>query len=335
MRDAQSVLDQAISMSDGKVNIEDITDMLGLVTNENLLKLMDSIIDKSVESSIRAIDDIVLSGKDIYTFIKDMITHMRNLMIVKVSDNPEEVLDMSLENIDILKEQAAKIRVEEIMRYIRILQEAEEQSKWSKQSRIYLELAIIKMIKVEYDTSKEIMLARINNIEKAIKDGNIFVNHTKEEESENSLRINRTVRQGKQTSKEFNSIAKKEESTHTESIENEYSTLTLEKVKKSWKDILDLFKARRQMILYASLMTGKVVGCSNGVIHIQYEAQFAFNKERLEKEPNRKNAEEIFSEALKEKVRIKYSVEKNEENAVGPEEILRETFGEQNVEVIE
>ena len=47
------------------------------------------------------------------------------------------------------------------MRNIRILQEAEEQSKWSKQSRIYLELAVIKMCKIEYDTSKEVILIKI------------------------------------------------------------------------------------------------------------------------------------------------------------------------------
>ena len=55
---------------------------------------------------------------------------------------------MSVENIKFVKDQAQKIRIEEIMRDIRILQESEEQSKWSKQSRIYLELAVIKIVKL-------------------------------------------------------------------------------------------------------------------------------------------------------------------------------------------
>ena len=61
------------------------------------------------------------------------------------------------------------------MRFIRILQEAEEQSKWVKQSRIYLELAIIKMCKIEYDTSKEIILSRLNMLEESMKSGEIKV----------------------------------------------------------------------------------------------------------------------------------------------------------------
>ena len=91
-------------------------------------------------------------------FIKDMTHHMRNLMMAKISQNPEEVLDMSEEGIEIMKAQADKLRIEEIMRYIRILQETIEQSKWSNQNRIYLELAVIKMCKIEYDTSKEVLV---------------------------------------------------------------------------------------------------------------------------------------------------------------------------------
>ena len=176
MRDALSILDQAISMGNGKVDYEQVINMLGLVTNENLIKLTNTIIDKDVENSIRIIDDVVYAGKDINLFIKDMIHHMRNLMMAKVTQKPEDVLDMSEENINFLKEQANKIRIEEIMRCIRILQECEEQSKWSKQGRVYLELAVIKMCKIEYDTSKEVLLSRINNLEKAIKEGNITVN---------------------------------------------------------------------------------------------------------------------------------------------------------------
>ena len=173
MRDALSVLDQALSMGSGKVVYDEVINMLGLVTNESLLKLTEAIIDKDVEASIKSLDEVVLGGKDIYNYTKDLITHMRNLMMAKISDNPEEILDMSVENINLVKEQAHKIRVEEIMRDIRILQEAEEQAKWSKQVRVYLELAIIKMCKIEYDTSKEVLLSRINKIEEIIKKGKI------------------------------------------------------------------------------------------------------------------------------------------------------------------
>ncbi|MGY0373868.1 DNA polymerase III subunit gamma/tau [Clostridium sp. JNZ J1-5] len=328
MRDALSILDQAISMGNGKVDYEKVINMLGLITNENLVKLTDSIIDKNAEKSMKVIDDMVYGGKDINLFIKDMIHHMRNLLMIKISQNPEEILDMSEENIDIIKEQASKIRIEEIMRCIRILQESEEQAKWSKQSRIYLELAVIKMCKIEYDTSKEVLLARINKLENIIKEGNIHINVREADEIKEKPKNSRLV-----TDNRMKSEYKSESSPVIE--ENLNSKLTLEDVRKSWKDILEVLKARRLMVLYASLTTGRIESCNNGVVEVKYEPEYAFNISRLKKEDNRKTIEEIFSEALKEKVRIKYTVDKKEDYQKSPEQILKETFGEELVEIID
>ncbi len=328
MRDALSILDQAISMGNGKVDYDQVINMLGLVTNENLLKLTDKIIDKNVEEAIKIIDDIVYGGKDINLFIKDMIYHMRNLMMVKVSQRPEEVLDMSEENIEFIKEQGNKIRIEEIMRCIRILQEAEEQSKWSKQGRIYLELAVIKMCKVEYDTSKEIMLARINKLENMIKEGNITIKSEKTND-ENYSEASRSIR------KQVTKIPENKKENETAVELNVDSKLTVEDIKKSWRDILEILKGRRLMVLYASLVTGKIESCRNGVVEIKYDSQYAFNINRLQKDENRKIIEGVFLEALKEKIRIKYTVDKKEEVSKSREEILKEAFGEELVEIID
>ena len=173
LRDAVSILDQAIAMGEDQIKYEDLVSILGLVTNEYLFDITYAIIDRSVEKTMVIIDKLVYAGKDMQLFIKDLIAHFRNLLMVKVTNNPEEVLDMSLENISMVKEQGRKIRVEEIMRAIRILQDAEINSKASKQSRLYLELAIIKMCKIEYDTSNEVILSRINKLEESLKSGKI------------------------------------------------------------------------------------------------------------------------------------------------------------------
>ena len=116
MRDSLSILDQAISMGNGNVDYNTVVSMLGLVTNEHLFNLTNAVIQRSVEKSIGIIEDVIYSGKDIYLFIKDLITHYRNLLMAKVTNNPEEVLDMSEENIALIKEQSARLRAEEIMR---------------------------------------------------------------------------------------------------------------------------------------------------------------------------------------------------------------------------
>lgn len=327
MRDALSIFDEAISMGNGKVQYDDIINMLGLVTNEYLFKITDAVIEKDVEKSLRIIDDIVMSGKDTNNFIKDFITHFRNLMMAKISDNDEEIFDMSDENIHLLKEQSKKIRIEEIMRDIRILSDALEQSKWSKQSRIYLEISVIKMCKIEYDTSNEVILSRFNKMEEKVKSGEISV--LKEQKTD---KIDDNV--DKEDTIVESDVIKKTETAEVKNEnpieENPDSKVTLEAVQKSFKDILEILKSRRYMVLYASLMTGKVISVKNGVIEIFYTKDFAFNKKRLEREENRKVIETVFSEALKEKVGVKYTVENDEKK---PEEKIIEAFGRDSVEI--
>lgn len=327
MRDALSILDQAISMGGGRVEYEQVINMLGLVTNDNLLKLGEAIIEKNVEKSMRLVEEIVFSGKDVYSLVKDMVIHFRNLMMVKVSNNPEEVVDMSKENIVFLKKQSEKIRIEEIMRDIRILQESEEQSKWSKQSRIYLELAVIKMCKIEYDTSKEVLLSRINKLENTIKEGkfNIVASEM------GSWEIPK-----KETSTEVKAKKKVETASYNEnSLGN--SSITIDQVKKAWRDIIEIFKARRMMSIYASMITGEAVSCHNGVVQINFTEQYSFSKKRLDKEEPRRQIEEIFSEVLKEKIKINFTVDKKEDSeiSVDTEKRLVEAFGADLVEVID
>lgn len=314
LRDAVSILDQAIAMGENKIKYEDLVSILGLVTNEYLFDITYATIDRSIEKAMLIIDKLMYAGKDMQLFIKDLIAHFRNLLMVKVTNNPEEVLDMSLENIAMVREQGRKIRVEEIMRAIRILQEAEMNSKASKQSRLYLELAIIKMCKIEYDTSNEVILSRINKLEENIKSGNIQVVQAegRDQLATNSINTNINIKTGGITESKMAEAARSNDRPKVE--ENANSTLTLDDVGRAWTEIIETFKAKRAMIVYASIVTAKPYSMKNGVVTLEYEAAYAFNKQRLEKPEYREVVNGVFSEILKEKIIVDYIVRKDNEH---------------------
>ncbi|MDB1971184.1 MULTISPECIES: DNA polymerase III subunit gamma/tau [Clostridium] len=325
MRDALSILDQAISMGNGAVEYDVLINMLGLVTNDHLFNLTNSVIQRNVEKSIGIIDEVVYAGKDIYLFIKDLIAHYRNILMAKVTNNPEEVLDMSEENIALIKEQASKIRAEEVMRYIRILQETESNAKISKQARLYLELAVIKMCKIEYDTSNEVILTRINKLEEGLKNGSLKVvsaASTNKGDSKKEVVTNKPNRE--QPKLRSNDI-----------VANENSKVTLNDIQRSWKDILERFKARRAMIVYASMLTGKPVECKNGVLTIEYEDQFKFNKDRLEKPEYRAIIQEVLAEIFREDIKIAFEVEEVSNNEKSTADMLLETLGSDMVDILD
>ena len=330
MRDALSILDQAIAMGENEIDYNDLVSILGLVTNEYLFDITNSIIERNIEKSMIIVDKLVYSGKDMQLFIKDLIAHFRNLLMIKVTTNPEEVLDMSLENITLVREQGRKIRVEEIMRDIRILQEAEANSKMSKQSRLYLELSIIKMCKIEYDTSNEVILSRMNRLEEDLKNGKVqIVSNSSVDESENYSNNTGTIRNDSNQKREATSSKKIENkiSGNGEAVNEGFNTeskLTIDDVARAWAEILEMFKAMRARIIHASLITGKPYSFKNGVLTIGFNELYSQSKPRLENQQYRETVNEIFSKVLREKVIVNYTIIKEKEDLVDKEQMLKD-----------
>lgn len=330
MRDALSILDQAIAMGENEIDYNDLVSILGLVTNEYLFDITNSIIERNIEKSMIIVDKLVYSGKDMQLFIKDLIAHFRNLLMIKVTTNPEEVLDMSLENITLVREQGRKIRVEEIMRDIRILQEAEANSKMSKQSRLYLELSIIKMCKIEYDTSNEVILSRMNRLEEDLKNGKVqIVSNSSVDESENYSNNTGTIRNDSNQKRESTSSKKIENkiSGNGEAVNEGFNTeskLTIDDVARAWAEILEMFKAMRARIIHASLITGKPYSFKNGVLTIGFNELYSQSKPRLENQQYRETVNEIFSKVLREKVIVNYTIIKEKEDLVDKEQMLKD-----------
>lgn len=326
MRDSLSILDQAISMGNGAVEYSSVVSMLGLVTNEYLFTLTNNVIERNIEKCISTIEEIITSGKDAYLFIKDLIEHYRNLLMAKVTNNAEEVLDMSEENIALIKEQSARLRAEEIMRCIRILQEAEGNAKVSKQARLYLELSIIKMCKIEYDTSSEVILTRLNRLEENLKNGNIAV-AVKEGVMAEATSMKKAATRASKATKSVN--------TESSAIGNASSRLTINEVQRAWKDVLERFKAKRAMIIYASILMGRPISCSNGIITVEFDEDYKLSADRLNKAENKVVVNEVFSEVFQEKLNVQFVSKEKNSNEQNAEDVLMNAFGEGLVDILD
>lgn len=331
MRDALSILDQAIAVN-SKVMYDDLIDMLGITTNDSMISVIDNVISRDTENAIKIVNKLISDGKDINILIRDLITHMRNLLMTSVSNNLEDVLDMSMENIERLKEQSTRIRIEEIMRCINILQEAEDGARGTKQGRIYLELALIKMCKIKYDTSIETVLGRINRLEERIASGDIEV----------SKEVNEVKKIKPLVNKESYNGALKDSLDKTqyvnETVElNEDSKLTVDDIKRSFKDIQGALKQKNNMVLATALMMGRITEFNKGIITITFTKEYNFHKVRLERDEYKKVVNQIFSEILDEKVSVLYKVENDtdEGNVLDKGKLISDMFPSNIVEVFD
>ena len=90
---------------------------------------------------------------------------------MKTSDNIEDVLDVSTENMQQLKEEAEMIETDMLLRYIRIFSELSGQLKYASQKRVLLEVALIKLCTPAMEIEQDSLLDRIRALEEKIEQG--------------------------------------------------------------------------------------------------------------------------------------------------------------------
>ena len=177
MRDALSLLEQCIAFYLGQdLTYEKVLETLGAVDTEIFSRLLRRIIEKDITGAIAIIDELVIEGRELGQFVTDFTWYMRNLLLLQSSDNMEEVLDISSDNLALLKEEAGMLDGEVLMRYIRIFSELANQLKYATQKRILIEIAVIKLCKPEMEEDYSSIIDRVESLEKKLEKGVVMTN---------------------------------------------------------------------------------------------------------------------------------------------------------------
>jgi len=148
MRDSQSLLDQAISFCGNKIEAKDIIDILGVINQEIFFKLTDSLLQRDLKSGFQLIEDIFYNGYDLVEFLSGLSEHFRNILItsavgtvdfIEASDNyKQRYLELS-----------SQFEEPDLLRLIQIVADAQYSIKRSTNPRLYLEMVVTKMIRLD------------------------------------------------------------------------------------------------------------------------------------------------------------------------------------------
>lgn len=171
MRDALSLLDQCVAFHFGeKLTYDNVLEVLGAVDNRVFSKLFQAVLASDTKACIREIEEMIIQGRDLSQLVNDFVWYMRNLLIAKTTDEPGDMLDMSEENLAVLKEEAAGVDTETLMRYIRIFSELSGQLRYASQKRILVEIAFIKLTTPSMEQNLDSILQRITLLEQKMQE---------------------------------------------------------------------------------------------------------------------------------------------------------------------
>ena len=166
MRDALSLTDQCIAFYLGQeLTYDRVLDVLGTVDTEVFSRMLREVIKGDAAACLRLLGDLVRDGKEMGQFVSDFTWYLRNLMLLKSSEDLEDVLDVSTENLKQLKEESRLIDDDTLFRYIRIFSDLSGRIRFATQKQILVETELIRLCRPQMDTDLSGVLDRIRVLE--------------------------------------------------------------------------------------------------------------------------------------------------------------------------
>jgi DNA polymerase-3 subunit gamma/tau len=145
MRDAESALDQVISFSGKAITDEDVSVALGIVDAETLNRTLRSIAEHDGQATLKIVDEVVARGYDIRNFCRELMTHIRALLVIKLAGFDAELLQAAPGEAEALVRLAEEFSEQDLIRFFSILTKTEQDIRVSPQPRFQLEIGLVKL----------------------------------------------------------------------------------------------------------------------------------------------------------------------------------------------
>lgn len=169
MRDALSLLDQCAG--GGVIDENRVAAAAGLTGREYLFELSDAVVNQDCAAALRVIDGLYSSSKDVERLCEELVSHFRDLMIVKSVKNPFDIVTCRSDEAERLTQTAGKFTLEALLHSLDTLQRAQESLRRSTSSRVGMEACLLRLCNPELDSSNAALLRRIKALEDKIAGG--------------------------------------------------------------------------------------------------------------------------------------------------------------------
>lgn len=166
-RDSLSLLDQAtVVAGDAEIDESIVTALLGTPRAEAQRELADAISLGESRTVFEVVHRLVQEGQDLRHFTNETLTHFRNLLLTRTAPGQGDLLDVTPDEYEQLRIQAAKFSPAELSRVISLLLAAQADMRWTTSPRLSLELALIRATMPETDSEPEGLVARMERLER-------------------------------------------------------------------------------------------------------------------------------------------------------------------------
>jgi len=295
LRDAQSLLDQLISYGGKEIRDEDIAEVLGLINRKILHDTIEAIANKNVEKCIEIVEYIYYYGYDLQHFCRELLQYFRNLILIKLSQEPEGLMELSKEEFEILRKQVDRFQFDQLNHLFSLLLKGEEEIAQSTFPRVMLEMTLIRMATLQPILPIDEILKKLESLGKT--------EYPTVEPIDERLEDLEEVEQPEEMIVEMEPppLERKidPKDSQKEAVDGGESQKVREEI---WKGLVDFTRARNP-VLGSFLAFGSLVYMNDEKIEIGFEKD-SFHYERMGEKENRSQLELICKEYFQRKTKV-------------------------------
>lgn len=305
MRDAISLLDQCITIGNTTITHKDVIEISGLSATEAVNRFAGAIVDKNAPVALNAIKEAMDQGRDLKPFCNQLILWFRNLMLFKNGRTALNLIDLSDEELEPIKEASNKIDLERTLNVVKELSETEGQLKWAENPRIIMEVTAVKLcsdIPVYGSTPNDVLAGfeiRLRQIEdriSQIQQGAI-------------IQTDHTAKKTKPAKPVLKNVEPKEEKIPVKSKDN--SSFAGEKNKlQEWPDVIDYIRSENKMKVYAYLLDTWCFISKDGTANVVVQGDDTLKKTVLSRNDSLEIIKNAISHVLGKESKVKVLDEK-------------------------
>jgi len=279
MRDAQSILDQMLSFSDGDLKTDEVSRFLGLGSYLLLDSLVDNILKFDSAKSLESLNALADHGADLPQCLKKLVSYFRDIMMYKI--NPD-LIDVSETRSQRLMELSKTASVDRLMKIVKILIQTESEIKQLGYERLNFELAIIRLCRLRDESIPlDKVLGKLQEIESKIY----------------------TTASGIPTA-----VVAEPETTYNDAMigsvniaDEKADSIELKEsdpLSSMWTNILKSIKGKCPPALHAVLKEAQLVSVDDSTLTVDFDSRFAWHREQLKDSESKKQIESYISEVM-------------------------------------
>jgi len=330
MRDAQSILDRCISFN-SQVDYDTVINLLGTVNYQVILEAVEAIADKNIVKTMSLVDNILNSGKELTFFLDELIICFRNMLIIKTTNSSDNLMRISEDETNEIKELNKKISVEEIVKIIEELSIAQSECKKALNPRVLLETKLIKMLHNVHYVNLDVLVERIENIESSINGKYQPKDAVKEPESTENIERTIKTASAKKTEKEdilktekIENVDKNKEEVLENKQQNKSDQAIFDAIINEWQSLLKEIR-RENAGLQAIIRESKLTEVINKKAVFEFDSKFTFHINAANQPKNKEEFKEILSRFLNEKCEVEF-ITKKEIKSVKPKTTIKDVY---------